>query len=86
MSDVYEEMIHQFSYVGFVLLPKRFCYHGGLETADSQHIDSKTFPSKHGTLTECWFNVGQRRRRWSNNKTTLDQFFVGVVSCNQFSP
>ena len=35
------------------------------------------------------FNVGsmlgQRRRRWPNIKTTLDQCPVQVVSCNQFS-
>ena len=45
-----------------------------------QHIiDSKSFPSQHGTLTKYWFNVGQRRRRWSNIKTALGQFLVGVV-------
>ena len=80
LSDIYEEIIHHFSYVGFVLWHKRLCYHGGLETVDLQHIDSKSFPSQHGTLTKCWFNVGQRRRRWSNIKTVLGQFLVGVVS------
>ena len=51
-----------------------------------QFGNSKSFPSQHGTLTKCWFNVGQRRRRWSNIKTALGQFLVGVVvSCNQFS-
>ena len=29
--------------------------------------------------------LGQRRRRWSNIKTALDQCLVWVVSCNQFS-
>ena len=29
--------------------------------------------------------LGQRRRRWPNNKTALDQCLVWVVSCNQFS-
>ena len=29
--------------------------------------------------------LGQRRRRWPNIKTTLDQCLVKVVSCNQFS-
>ena len=47
------------------------CYRGGLETVDPQHIDSESFPSQHGTLTKCWFNVGQRRRRWANIKTAL---------------
>ena len=60
-------------------------YRGALETVDLQHIDS-SFPSQNGKLTKCWFNVGQRRRRWSNIKTALGQFLVGVVSCNQFSP
>ena len=79
------EIFHQFSYVGFELRHKRLCYHGGLETVDSQHIDSECIPSQHGTLTKCWFNVGQRRGRWSNIKTTFGQFLGGVVSCNQFS-
>ena len=56
------------------------------ETIDLQHIDSWSFPSQHATLTKCWFTVGQRRRRWSNIKTALGQFLVGVESCNQFSP
>ena len=60
-------------------------YHGDLETVDSQHFDSESFPSQHGTLTKYWPNVGHRRRRWSNIKTTFGQFLVGVVSCNQFS-
>ena len=29
--------------------------------------------------------LGQRRRRWTNIKTALDQCLVWVVSCNQFS-
>ena len=29
--------------------------------------------------------LGQRRRRWPNNKTALDQCHVCVVSCNQSS-
>ena len=29
--------------------------------------------------------LGQRRRRWLNIKTALDQCLVWVVSCNQFS-
>ena len=29
--------------------------------------------------------LGQRRRRWPNIKTPLDQCLVWVVSCNQFS-
>ena len=52
LSDIYEEIIHQFSHVGFVLRHKWLCYHGGLETVDSQHIDSESFPSQHGTITE----------------------------------
>ena len=85
LSDIYEEIIHQYSHVGFVLRHKRLCYHGGLEIVDLQHIDTDSFPNKHDTLTKCWFNVEQRRRRWPNIKTTLGQFLVGVVSCNQFS-
>ena len=85
LSDIYEEIIHHFSHVGFVLWHKRLCYPGGLETLNLQQVDSKSFPSQHGTLTKCWFNVGQRRRRWSNNETALGHFVVGVVSCNQFS-
>ena len=71
LSHIYVKIIQQFSYVGFVLRHKRLCYHGGLETVDLQHIGSESFPSQHGTLTKCWFNVGQRRRRWCNMKTTL---------------
>ena len=85
LSDMYEEIIHHFSHVGFVLWLKRLYYPGDLETVDLQHIDSKSFPSQHRTLTKCWFNVGQRRRCWSNIKTALGQFLVGVVSCYQFS-
>ena len=29
--------------------------------------------------------LGQRRRRWPNINTALDQYLVWVVSCNQFS-
>ena len=29
--------------------------------------------------------LGQRRRRWHNIKTALDQCLIEVVSCNQFS-
>ena len=50
----------------------------------SSILTLKSFLSQHDTLTKCWFNVGQRRRRWSNIKTALGQFLVGVVSCNQF--
>ena len=71
LSDIYEKIIHHFSYVSFVLWHKRLCYHGGLETVGLQHIDSKSFPGQHGTLTKCWFNVGQRRRRWSNIKNSI---------------
>ena len=74
LSNIYEKIIHHFSHVGFVLRHKRLCYRGGLETVDLQHIDSKSFPSQHGTLTQCCFNVGQRRRRWSNIKTALGNF------------
>ena len=28
LSDIYEQIIHYFSYVGFVLWHKRLCYHG----------------------------------------------------------
>ena len=77
LSYIYEEIIHQFSYVGLVL-----SCHGGLETVNSPHINSEIFPSQHGTLTNCWFNIGQRRRRWTNIKTTFGQFLVEVVSCN----
>ena len=85
LSDIYEEIIHRFSHVGFVFRHKRLCYFGGLETVDLKHIDSKNFPSQHGTLTKFCFNVGQRCRRWSTIQTALGQFFFGVVSCNQFS-
>ena len=85
LSDIYEEIIHHFSHVGFVLWYKRLWYRRGLETVDIQHTVSKSFSSQHCTLTKCWFIVGQRRRRWSNIKTSLGQFLVGVVSCNQFS-
>ena len=62
LSDIYEEIIHQFSYVGLVLRHKQFCFHAGLATVDSPHINSESFPSQHGTLTECWFNVANIQR------------------------
>ena len=34
------------------------------------------YTSKHETLIQCRFNMGQRRRRWSNIETTLDQSLV----------
>ena len=74
-----------FCYVGFVLKHKRLCYSWGLETVDLQHIDNESFPSQHCTLTKFWFNVGLRRRRWPNIKTTLGRFLVGVVSSNEIS-
>ena len=43
LSDIYEEMIHQFSHVGLVLRHKQLCCHGGLETIDSQHSNSEAF-------------------------------------------
>ena len=85
LRDIYEEIIHHFSHVGFLLRHKRLSYRGGLETVDLQHIDRENFPSQHSTLNNCWFNVGQHRRRWPNIKTTLGQFLIGVVSCSQFS-
>ena len=85
LSDINEEMIQHFSHVGSVLWHKRLCYRGYLETVDLQHIDSRSFPSQNGTLSKYWFNVGQRRRSWSNIKTALDQFLVGKLYCNQFS-
>ena len=45
LSDIYEEIIHQFSHVGFVLRHKRLCYGGALGTVELQHIDSKSFPA-----------------------------------------
>ena len=36
-------------------------------------------------LTNVGSMLGQRRRRWPNIKTALDQCLVWVVSCNQFS-
>ena len=77
INSIYLSEIYEFSYVGLVLRHKQLCCHGGLETVDSPHINSESFPSQHGTLT-----IGQRRRRWSNIKTTLGQFLVGAESCN----
>ena len=37
-------------------------------------LPGESFPSKHGTLTKCWFNVGQRLRRWP----TLKQHWINV--------
>ena len=36
-------------------------------------------------LSDVGSMLGQRRRRWPNIKTALDQCLVWVVSCNQFS-
>ena len=33
-------------------------------------------PSKHETFTQCWFMLGQRHRRWTNNTPTLVQCLV----------
>ena len=43
------------------------------------------FLSNNVHLSNVGSMLGQRRRRWPNNKTALDQFHVCVVSCNQFS-
>ena len=36
-------------------------------------------------LTNVGSMLGQRRRRWPNIITALDQCLVGVISCNQLS-
>ena len=33
-------------------------------------------PSKHETLTSCWFNVGPTSKRWANTEPVLDQRLV----------
>ena len=78
LSDIYEEIIHHFSHVGFVLWHKRLCYRGGLETVDLQHIDVPANTAQSP-------NVGLMSTNVANIKTALGQFLVGVVSCNQFS-
>ena len=45
LSDIYEEIIHQFSYVGLVLRHKQLCCHGGLETVDSPILKVRAFPA-----------------------------------------
>ena len=45
LSDICEEIIHHFSYVGFVLWHNRLCYRGALETVDLEPIDSESFTS-----------------------------------------
>ena len=52
--------------MGFVLGHKRLCCHGGLETVDSQHIDSESFSSQHvvGFMSA---NVGLTlKQHWAN--------------------
>ena len=56
----------------------------GSGTVDSPHINSESFPSQHGTLTRCWFNVGQRRRRWSNIKTFGKTSFMNTPDNVQY--
>ena len=45
LSDIYEEIIHQFSHVGLVLRLKQLCCHGGLETVDSRILTVRAFPA-----------------------------------------
>ena len=51
-------------------------YCGDLETADQACIDRKAFPQTLYTPPM----LGQRHRRWSNIKTALSEYLVGVVS------
>ena len=79
LSDIYEEIIHQFPHM-YCVQTQTVVLPWGLETVDLQHIDSESFPSQDDTLTKCGFNVGQRVRHWFNFKTTLGQlgqFLVG---------
>ena len=39
-------------------------------------VSDSTQPSKHEALSHCWFNVGHRRRRWSNIEPTLAECLV----------
>ena len=48
------------------------CYRGGLETVDLQHIDSESFPSQHGTLT----NVGLMSANVADVGLTLKQYLA----------
>ena len=73
LSDVYKEIIHHYSHVGFVLRHKRFCYRGGPEKVDFQHIDSKSFPSQHahspnvGLMSANVADVGLTiKQHWAN--------------------
>ena len=43
-------------------------------------------PSKHDTLTQCWVDVGRRRRRRANNDPTLGQrVVVGGIAFHNHS-
>ena len=74
LSDIYEEIIHHFSHVGFVLWHKRLCYRGVLETVDLQHIDSKAFPAN----TAHSPNVGLMSATGADVGLTLKQHWVNL--------
>ena len=41
----------------------------------TKHVIQKT-AIKYETFTQCWFNVGQRRRRWAVIEPTIDACFM----------
>ena len=45
----------------------------------SSILTVRAFPA-NTALTKCWFNVGQRRRCWSNIKTAFGECRVGWES------
>ena len=64
------------SYVGFVLRHKRLCYHGGLETVDSQHtvLTVRAFPAN----TAHSPNVGLMSANVADVDLTLKQHWANL--------
>ena len=54
--------------------------HGILVLTEGKQTHMQT-PRKHKTLTQCWFMLGQCRRRWANVKPPLVQrsMFIGML-------
>ena len=67
LSDIYEEIIHQFSYVGLVL-----CCHGGLEQLTHGIITVRAFPAN----TAYSPNVGLMSVNVADVGLTLKQFWA----------
>ena len=82
LSDIYEEIIHQFSHVGLVLRHKQLCCHGSLETVDSPILTVRAFPASTAPSPNVVLMSVNVANVGLTLKQLLGQFLVRVVSCN----